>query len=132
MGKCKVLIVDDDKIILHKLLEEFENSGFEVEVVESAEKAIGLFEQKIFDIVFTDLILPGKNGLDLCAHVKKLYPKTEVVLMSGRPNDIEKFQMTFLNLGGRDEALRKPLLENEVLNAAVKIRKELQDSKFPF
>lgn len=126
MGACKILFVDDDKIIIMQALKELAQTDFEVEAVESAEKAIELVKKSYFDIVFTDLVLPGKNGVELCAQIKKISPKTEVVLLSGSPVNIEKFQMVFLNVGGRDESLRKPLIANEVLNIARKICKECE------
>lgn len=126
MGACKILFVDDDKIIIMQALKELAQTDFEVEAVESAEKAIELVKKSYFDIVFTDLVLPGKNGVELCAEIKKISPKTEVVLLSGSPVNIEKFQMVFLNVGGRDESLRKPLLPNEVLKIARKICKECE------
>ncbi|MFH1062006.1 MAG: response regulator [Candidatus Omnitrophota bacterium] len=124
MGVCKILLVDDDKIILMQALKELKQTDFEVEAVESAEKAIERVKQKTFDIVFTDLVLPGMNGVELCADIKKINPKTEVVLMSGRPHEIEKIQLAFLNVGGRDESLRKPLMIDELLKVAQKICKE--------
>jgi DNA-binding response OmpR family regulator len=124
MGICKILFVDDDKIIIMQVLKELAQTDFEVEAVESAEKAIELVKKSDFDIVFTDLVLPGKNGVELCAQIKKIRPNTEVVLLSGSPVNIEKFQMVFLNAGGRDESLRKPLMANEVLNVARKICRE--------
>lgn len=53
------------------------------------------------------------NGLDMCKVVKRISPDTEVVLMSGYIDEMQKSRIEFIKAGGRDFFLRKPLGERE-------------------
>ena len=76
------------------------------------------------DLVSTDLVMPNMDGVEVCRRVKALSPETDVVFVSGHPREIEKHHMNFLKEGGRDEFLRKPIFENEILEVTKKIFKE--------
>ncbi len=114
MGKIKILIVDDEELILLGWKKELESEGYEVRTASNGKEAVDEAAKEKPDIVITDLIMPGMNGVEVCAKIKEMYPDTEVVFVSGHPVQTEKQIMDFIAAGGRDEYLRKPLLENEV------------------
>ncbi len=60
--------------------------------------------------------MPEMGGVEFCVKIKGMYPDTEVVFVSGHPAQTEKQIMDFLDAGGRDEYLRKPLLQDELLS----------------
>jgi two-component system alkaline phosphatase synthesis response regulator PhoP len=121
--QIKVLLVDDEEIVIEGIKKGLELSGFYVKAVIGGKEAIDLVKEEYFDVVIMDLIMPGMNGVDTCKGIKEISSKTEVLLLSGYPREIEKFQMAFINAGGKDLFLRKPLLANEVENAINKILK---------
>jgi CheY-like chemotaxis protein len=77
-----ILIVDDSRdglLVRRALLEE---QGFAVQVAQSGEEGLNLFERRQFDVVVTDYRMPGMNGLDLIGRIHALKPGTPVVLLS--------------------------------------------------
>jgi YesN/AraC family two-component response regulator len=117
----KVLIVDDEQIVIQGIKKGLEFSGFYVNAVIGGEEAIKLVKNEFFDIVLVDLVMPGMNGVDVCRGIKEISPKTEVLLLSGYPHEIENLQQAFIEAGGKDIFLRKPLMADEVKNAINKI-----------
>ena len=120
----KILIVDDEPLARKTYTAELEKAGFQVKEADSPEAAVQLIDKGPFDIVYVDLVLPKMNGVELCKLIKQKYPDTEVVLISANPAEILKFQRDFWAAGGRDEILRKPLAENELLNVTLGILRE--------
>ena len=125
MSKNKILIVDDEKIFLMAAKRELEQAGFDVTTALSGKEAVKIVETESFDIVFTDLAMPEMNGIEVCTQIKKLSPQTKVVLLSGEPEEIQKHLLDFLNAGGTDACLRKPLFNNELAEATKKILNKL-------
>ncbi|MFH1062852.1 MAG: response regulator [Candidatus Omnitrophota bacterium] len=114
MCKAKIMIVDDEKIVLRAYKKELEDQDYSVITVSSAAEAIEKANNEQFDIILTDLIMPGLNGLELCEEIKKISQRTEVVLMSGYHEEMQKNWMEFIKAGGRDFFLRKPLSPGEL------------------
>ena len=77
-----ILIVDDDPDIRESMHEYIEKSGFVAFSVSSAEEALELLKKAEIKMVITDIILPGKNGLELTGLVKKDYD-IDVIVMTG-------------------------------------------------
>ena len=80
MREKRILIVDDDEKLLNLLSSMVTMIGFEVDTAGSGDEAIFLFMQKPFDIVLTDLNMPGMDGWSLARSIKDLSPDTPVVL----------------------------------------------------
>ncbi len=124
MKKAKVLIVDDEVLVLMALQEAFEDAGYQVKVAQDGGKALELVKKEAFDLVFTDLVMPGLNGVETCKAIKKFSPQTEVILISGHPEEISKHLLHFIHAGGRDEILRKPIDVDEIVKQAEKVIQE--------
>lgn len=124
MGKAKIMIVDDEGIVLRAYEKELTKVGYEVFRAMTGKEALEIARKEKIDIVFTDLVMSEMNGVEVCKEIKKMSPKTELVLMSGCPEEVAKHQMGFIEAGGRDEWLRKPLGPNELPETVEKILKE--------
>ncbi len=120
----KILIVDDNISIGELYSEVLKREGYSVQFVTSGEDAIKTVENTKFDIVFMDLMLPRMSGVEACRGIKEISPDTEVVLLSGFPAEVQKLTNSFLQAGGRDEFLRKPILSGELEQVVRKIFKE--------
>lgn len=105
MDKVRILIIDDERIILKAYTKELEAMGYEVHSAMSGQEAIEILQRESFDIAFTDLVMPGMNGVEICKKIKEMYPETEVVLISGYPEEVVEHQMNFVEAGGREEWL---------------------------
>ena len=79
----RILIVDDEKDILKAISRSLRSSGYTIETASSAQDAIRLMEAQAFDLVLTDIRMPGMSGIDLIRHLSRLYPKTLYIVMTG-------------------------------------------------
>ena len=76
----RILIVDDDEMLLNLLSSMITMMDFGVDTAASGEEAIHEFVRKPYDIVVTDLNMPGMDGWSLARRIKNLSPDTPVVL----------------------------------------------------
>jgi DNA-binding NtrC family response regulator len=79
---ARILVVDDEPDIRESLAAMLEKKGFASDPAGSGEEAIGRFESDPYDVVITDIRMPGMNGLDLMRRVKERMPDTVVLLMT--------------------------------------------------
>ncbi|MFH1287725.1 MAG: response regulator [bacterium] len=126
MCKGRILIVDDIEIVLTALQRVFEDAGYYVRTALNGKEAVETVKRESFDIVYTDMIMPGMNGVEVCKEIKSISPDTEVILFSGTAHGVAKYQIEFIASGGREELLRKPLSKNEMLGVTEKILQELK------
>jgi len=76
-----ILIVDDEQVIRRLLTDCFEGSHW-CATAATAEEAIEQLDSGSFNLVLSDITMPGKSGLELCAYVQEAHPQTVVVMMS--------------------------------------------------
>jgi len=79
---AKILVVDDDETIrdtLYELLTE----EYLCQTAETAEKAFARLEAETYDVVLTDISMPGLSGLELLGHIRQKFPNTPVIMISG-------------------------------------------------
>jgi len=129
VGQGKILVVDDERIVLTAFQIELKDAGYDVKVALSGGEAVELVKNEHFDIIFTDLIMPEMNGTQLCREVKAINPEVEVILFSGSPYEVEEQQERFIDAGGRDELLRKPLADNTLVSITENLMKEISFKK---
>jgi DNA-binding NtrC family response regulator len=84
----RILIVDDEAGIRKLLATAFSRAAYEVRVAADATEAMALCECGSYDVILSDIVMPGKNGHELVRWVATCHPKTRIVLMSGF-NDVE-------------------------------------------
>lgn len=121
MSKGHILVVDDDPNVLTLAEEELQSAGYTVEAVLGGTDAMELLEDEPCDIVFTDYMLAGTDGITLCREIKKRFPKVQVVLMSAFPAEMEKHKREFCESGGFKEIVEKPLAPGKLLAITQKI-----------
>jgi DNA-binding response OmpR family regulator len=108
----KTLIVDDDPIVLDSCKRVFEAEGFEVCLVPSADKALEVMKNNIFDILLIDVKMPERDGMYLMREVKEQWPEVPIVVMSGYPTPetiADGFQL------GAEKFIAKPFTPDELL-----------------
>jgi len=77
-----ILIVDDDDVIRETLFELL-STNYKCEAAETAEEALAWLERASFRVVLTDISMPGLNGIELLDRVRREYPQTPVIIISG-------------------------------------------------
>src|SRR5689334_6827093 len=82
--KARILVVDDEPTICDALRVAIATDGYAVQSAENAIQAIAELERQEFDVVLADLSLPRVSGLELLDRVKKSWPGTEVIVITGQ------------------------------------------------
>jgi DNA-binding NtrC family response regulator len=82
MSKGKILVVDDDPSLRRVLQVQLEQEEYEVAVAASAQETLSVLQLRPFDLLITDLKMPGMSGLDLLRHARSLYPQTIVIMLT--------------------------------------------------
>ncbi|MBO8130564.1 MAG: response regulator [Candidatus Marinimicrobia bacterium] len=79
----KVLIIDDEKLILDQLKFFLSEKGYNVEVTDDSKVAMSMIEEKNFDIILTDLVMPHFTGMDIVKKLKDLNKDSQVIIITG-------------------------------------------------
>ena len=87
MENHKILIVDDELLIRDLLYDHFASRDYQISTAESAEKAIELLgNDEDYDVVLTDIKMPGMDGLELVEHIRGTRGDIPVIIMTGFPS----------------------------------------------
>jgi len=129
MAKGKILLIDDEQIFLVAHHEELQDAGYAIVTALTGKDAITVVAKEKFDIVYVDLVMPDMNGVEVCKEMKKVSPDTVVVLVSGQPKEILKYWKSFLDAGGKDKILRKPLRDKELIKVTEDIIEERKEER---
>jgi DNA-binding NtrC family response regulator len=104
--QAKVLIVDDDPEARDALAAMLREAGYAVEAAGNAEEAIERFRTDTYPLLVTDLLLPGKSGVDLTKAIHEASPATGIILVTGHAT--VKTAVAALKRGANDY-IRKPI-----------------------
>jgi DNA-binding NtrC family response regulator len=126
----RVLVVDDDETIrdtLYELLSE----NYACQTAETAEKALARLEADTYDVVLTDISMPGLSGLELLGHVLQQFPQTPVIMISGISD--EDHAQGLIRLGAFDFLLKPFSLDvvEKSVRRAIDHRRRLTDRTEP-
>jgi len=81
----KILIVDDDQVVLASCRRILDPEGYEVSLTSNVKEALQMLEKKIFDIILVDVIMPEYDGIYLIGNVRENLPRLPILVMSGYP-----------------------------------------------
>jgi two-component system cell cycle response regulator len=120
-----VLIVDDDPAIRESMCEYLEMEGFKTNTLESGEEAIDFLNKNQVDIVVTDIMMLGMDGLELTDIIKKEFD-TDVIVMTGFSGE-HSYEEAISK--GASDFIFKPIRFEELLLRMKRVLKERQLSK---
>ena len=80
---AKVLIVDDEKDFVEMFSLRLEGQGEKVSTAYSGQEALKVLENIAIDVVILDIRMPGMDGIDTLKQIKNLYPRVEVIMLTG-------------------------------------------------
>ncbi|MCX5886340.1 MAG: PAS domain S-box protein [Proteobacteria bacterium] len=124
LKKAAILVIDDEDAVRTLLCDILVENGHTVEVAGSGSEGIELFKKKDFDLVFTDLGMPGMSGWQVAEEIKKIKRETPVALITGWKVD----QKSEMMKNGVDLIVNKPFQLDQVLrlvHEGMEIRKRL-------
>src|SRR5688572_3543206 len=84
--KPHILVIDDEPGLRDMLLFGLTDRGYDVSAAASGEQAIEKISHHVFDVVVCDIMMPGKNGLEVLKEIKTLQPSIEVIMATGYAN----------------------------------------------
>ncbi len=87
-----ILIVDDEERLRRALERSFRQENWKTRIAASGEEALGILQEENVDLVITDLVMPGMDGMSLVRRIKSAVPGTEVIILTayGSPESMEE------------------------------------------
>src|SRR5271157_5926069 len=82
-AKTKILIIDDENIILKSCLRILGNERYDIDTAYSGDEGLKLTNDKDYDIVITDIKMPGLSGMEVLANLRKNKPELTVIIFTG-------------------------------------------------
>src|SRR5664279_4784950 len=121
--KHKILVVDDDLAFRVGTVALLEDNGFDASVATNGHGAMQMLTGKQFDLVLSDLVMPGMNGIDLLKQIRGSHPDVIVIMVTGFGSI--RTAIEAMRLGAYDY-VAKPCDNDELL---IKIRRALDDKE---
>lgn len=91
---ARILVVDDDPLIVELLVSVFEQEGFEVQTAQDGHAGLLAVSKNHFDLIFTDFHMPRMTGLELAAAVRKVDQAVPLILLTGEAHALEPEAVT--------------------------------------
>lgn len=117
----RILILDDERIVCDRLRPLLEKLGFEVEAFTDSSKAIARLAEQRFDVLVTDLKMPGIGGLDVLTFAREHSGSTKVIVITGfATTDTAREALA----GGAVEFIPKPFKMSKLRDLIVRLAEE--------
>jgi len=123
----RIIVIDDEEDIRNVLQEVLERAGYDVDTADNSDAGLDLLRDKGADLVITDIIMPGKDGVDTAYQIRMEFPNTRIIVMSGggnvapteyEPSSIKTTAyLASADAAGADLTMTKPFDRNEILEA---------------
>jgi two-component system alkaline phosphatase synthesis response regulator PhoP len=108
----RVLVIEDEPGLVMALTQRFRSEGYEVETAEDGEQGLALGLNEPFDVIVLDLMLPSRNGFDVCRDLRQRGINTPIIMLTARGQVVDR--VVGLKLGA-DDYLTKPFAMMELL-----------------
>jgi two-component system alkaline phosphatase synthesis response regulator PhoP len=122
----KILLVEDEPGLVLTLTDRLAGEGYTVEAVSDGETALERADDGSFDLIILDVMLPGKNGFDVCRDLRQKGVQTPVLMLTARSQVVDK--VVGLKLGA-DDYLTKPFDMMELLARVEALMRRAPDRK---
>jgi DNA-binding NtrC family response regulator len=127
----KILVVDDEENVCHSINKVLSRRGYEVSQALNVENAVKLIKEMTFDLVITDLMIPGTSGMELLQIIREHYPELDVIMITGYASIESAVKATKL---GASAYLPKPFTPDELTEVtqetlAKRMKKTKEQSK---
>jgi DNA-binding NtrC family response regulator len=125
----KILVVDDDAIVIKSCRRILEAEGFEVSTVPGADNALEAMKTSDFDLLLVDVKMPKRDGMYLMREIKKNWPEIPTIIMSGYPTPETIAEVLRL---GATLFIPKPFRPDELMKSVRQVLKNVPTKKsFP-
>ena len=114
---ARILIIDDNENFLRSLSIMLEDEGHAVETAHDSDSGIKKHHQNPFDIIITDIVMPGKEGISTIIELKHENPKLKIIAVSGGGNYEPYGYLDIAKRVGAHRTLSKPFTREEIVDA---------------
>lgn len=115
--KPQVLVIDDDAVVGRSFDRVLTKKGYEVSTALTGEEGLERIAENAYDVVFTDIKMPGIDGMEVAEQIKSKCPWTPVVVITGFGTEEHEAKASVLGLSG---FVRKPLTPEIIENITLK------------
>jgi len=115
--KAQVLVIDDDAVVGRSFDRVLSDKGYEVDTALTGEEGLKDIENTNYDVVFTDIKMPGMDGIEVAEKIRKQCPWTPVVVITGYGTTENEARASVLGVSG---FVRKPLTPEIIENITLK------------
>ena len=112
---AKILVIDDDPMVLGTIRAMLESAKHHVYVALNGSDGIEIYRQKEVDLVITDIIMPEKEGFATIEDIKREFPDSRIVAISGSSHEGVGSYLEIAKELGADGILHKPFLSEDLL-----------------
>ena len=123
----KILVIDDEESMRNVLIEILEREDYDVRVASNGDEGLAALRSERADLVITDIIMPGKNGVETVQDIRAEFPDTRIIVISGggnvtpmeyEPSAIKTAAyLASASVAGADVTLAKPFERKELMDA---------------
>jgi len=117
----QVLVIDDDAVVGRSFDRVLSGKGYEVDTAMSGEEGLKDIDNGEYDVIFTDIKMPGMDGLEVAERIKAKCPWTPVVVITGYGTEENEAKASVLGVSG---FVRKPLTPEIIENITLKALQE--------
>lgn len=121
----KILLVEDNEMIVKGLVYSLSKEGFETNIAYNAQEAESKIESNVYDIIILDVMLPDGNGFELCKHIKE---SKDIPIIFLTAKDDEKDVVNGFNLGADDYVI-KPFRRMELISRIYNVLRRYNKDK---
>ncbi len=126
-GKFRILVVDDEQIVRDSLKDWLDDEGFFVDTAESGPQAMEKLGQESFNLMLTDIKMPGMDGVELLKAAKEIFPDLCVLMMTAYAT--VETAVEAMKIGALDY-LMKPFDPDQLMPMIVKVYEDLEASRY--
>ena len=123
--KTQVLVIDDDAVVGRSFDRVLSRKGYEVSTALTGEEGLKNIESTEYDVVFTDIKMPGIDGLEVAERIKAKCPWTPVVVITGYGTEENEAEASLLGVNG---FVHKPLTPEIIESITLKALEEPDDA----
>ncbi|MBT3704090.1 MAG: response regulator [Alphaproteobacteria bacterium] len=116
-----ILVIDDDNDFRMIVCAILEGEGYQVDEASEGGEGLDLYRASPTDVVLTDLIMPGQEGVETILELRKDFPKVRIIAMSGGGSAEPGSFLGFANKLGASDTLEKPFSRDLLLQTIEKV-----------
>jgi len=121
---ARILVIDDDVLVLDMLYESLTREGYDVLRASNGEEGLKLYREEPVDLIITDLFMPEKEGIETIIELRQDFPDVKIIAISGGGRIGTKDYLQMAKIFGVQRTFTKPVAREQLLDAIRVLIKE--------